>query len=77
MIGHSIGAPIVLAPPNELLGMAVTEGIEDALSSHEACLSARCRGYRLQTGGRDVSVRPVPGLDQGRQSHQRRGAAGT
>lgn len=36
MIGHSTGFPIVLAPPNDLLGLAVTEGIEDALSISEA-----------------------------------------
>jgi Toprim domain len=36
MIGRSIGWPIVVAPPNDLLGLAITEGIEDALSAHEA-----------------------------------------
>ncbi len=36
MIGFSIGAPIVLAPPNDLLGLTIAEGIEDALSAHEA-----------------------------------------
>jgi hypothetical protein len=36
MIGKSAGFPICIAPPNDLLGMAVTEGIEDALSVHEA-----------------------------------------
>lgn len=36
MIGHSTGFPIVLAPPNDNLGLAVTEGIEDGLSIHEA-----------------------------------------
>jgi hypothetical protein len=36
MIGSSVGSPIVLAPPNDLLGLAVAEGIEDALSAHEA-----------------------------------------
>ncbi|WP_158646966.1 DUF7146 domain-containing protein [Bradyrhizobium huanghuaihaiense] len=36
MIGSSAGSPIVLAPPNDLLGVAITEGIEDALSVHEA-----------------------------------------
>lgn len=30
------GVPIVCAPPNDLLGLAVTEGIEDALSIFEA-----------------------------------------
>jgi hypothetical protein len=30
------GVPIVLAPPNDLLGLAITEGIEDALSVHSA-----------------------------------------
>jgi hypothetical protein len=34
MLGSSIGYPIVLAPPNDLLGLAITEGIEDALSVH-------------------------------------------
>jgi hypothetical protein len=35
MIGFSLGSPIVLAPPNDLLGMAITEGIEDGLSVHQ------------------------------------------
>ncbi|MCF6110830.1 toprim domain-containing protein [Mesorhizobium muleiense] len=36
MIGRSAGCPIVLAPPNDLLGLAIAEGIEDALSVHQA-----------------------------------------
>jgi hypothetical protein len=36
MIGKSLGFPICIAPPNDLLGMAITEGIEDALSVHQA-----------------------------------------
>ena len=36
MIGSPGLWPIVLAPPNDLLGLAITEGIEDALSAHEA-----------------------------------------
>jgi Toprim domain len=32
----SAGFPICLAPPNDLLGMAITEGIEDALSVYQA-----------------------------------------
>ena len=36
IIGSPVGKPIVLAPPNDLLGLAITEGIEDALSAHEA-----------------------------------------
>jgi hypothetical protein len=35
MLGSSIGYPIVLASPNDLLGLAITEGIEDALSVHD------------------------------------------
>jgi len=35
-IGSSAGSPIVLAPVNDLLGLAITEGIEDGLSVHEA-----------------------------------------
>jgi hypothetical protein len=36
MIGRSAGWPLVVAPPNDLLGLAITEGIEDGLSVHEA-----------------------------------------
>lgn len=36
MIGRSMGSPIVLAPANDLLGLAIGEGIEDCLSVHEA-----------------------------------------
>jgi hypothetical protein len=36
MVGPSAGTPIVLAPPNDLLGLTISEGIEDALSLHEA-----------------------------------------
>ena len=32
----STGVPIVLAPPNDLLGLAITEGIEDGVSIHAA-----------------------------------------
>lgn len=36
MMGAVSGSPIVLAPMNDSLGLAVTEGIEDALSIHAA-----------------------------------------
>jgi Toprim domain len=36
MIGHSIGAPINLAAAPDGLALAITEGIEDALTMHEA-----------------------------------------
>ncbi len=36
MIGKSSGFPIIIAPPNDLLGMCVVEGIEEGLSIHEA-----------------------------------------
>src|SRR6266536_1608294 len=35
-IGRSTGMPIVLAPMTDALGLAITEGIEDALSVHQA-----------------------------------------
>jgi hypothetical protein len=35
-VGRPLGSPIVLAPPNDLLGLAIAEGIEDALSVHQA-----------------------------------------
>jgi hypothetical protein len=34
--GGALGSPIIVAPPNDLLGLAIIEGIEDALSIHEA-----------------------------------------
>jgi hypothetical protein len=36
MIGRPRGEPLVLAPINDGLGLAITEGIEDALSVHSA-----------------------------------------
>jgi hypothetical protein len=36
MVGTPGGTPIVLASPSELGGLAIAEGIEDALSVHEA-----------------------------------------
>jgi hypothetical protein len=36
MIGRSSGWPVCLAAPNDLLGLAIAEGIEDALSITEA-----------------------------------------
>jgi hypothetical protein len=37
MIGKgALGVPIVIAPPNDLLGLSIAEGIEDALSVHQA-----------------------------------------
>jgi hypothetical protein len=38
MLGASLASPIVLAPANDSLGLAITEGIEDALSVHEATM---------------------------------------
>jgi hypothetical protein len=32
----ALGSPVMLAPPNDLLGLAICEGIEDALSIHVA-----------------------------------------
>jgi Toprim domain len=36
MVGTPRGSPIVVAPPGDLCGLAITEGIEDALSVHQA-----------------------------------------
>jgi hypothetical protein len=36
MLGPSAGLPIVIAPPNDGLGLAITEGIEDGLAVHQA-----------------------------------------
>ena len=35
-VGSPGGVPIVLAPMNDLMGLAITEGVEDALSVHMA-----------------------------------------
>jgi hypothetical protein len=36
IVGRPLGRPIVVAPPNDLLGLAICEGIEDALTAHAA-----------------------------------------
>jgi Toprim domain len=36
IVGRPLARPIAVAPPNDLLGLAITEGIEDALTAHEA-----------------------------------------
>lgn len=35
IVAQCLGSPIMLAPPNDLLGMVVAEGVEDALSAHQ------------------------------------------
>ena len=35
-IGKGVTAAITLAPPNDLLGLVIAEGVEDALTAHEA-----------------------------------------
>jgi putative DNA primase/helicase len=35
VVGRPLGRPIVLAPPNDLLGLGVTEGIEDGLTVYQ------------------------------------------
>jgi hypothetical protein len=36
MVGKSTGSPIVLAPMNDLLGLGIAEGIENALTAYQA-----------------------------------------
>jgi hypothetical protein len=36
ILGRPLARPIVLAPPNDLLGLAICEGIEDGLTAHAA-----------------------------------------
>ena len=36
VIGRPLGRPIVIAPPNDLLGLAIVEGIEDGLTVYHA-----------------------------------------
>ena len=35
-IGSPVGMPMVLAPLNDLMALAITEGVEDALTAHQA-----------------------------------------
>jgi hypothetical protein len=45
MIGSNLGLPIVLAPLNDLFGLAVCEGIENGLSIHQSTgLGVWCAG---------------------------------
>ncbi len=47
--GSPLGLPLVLAPMNDLLGLAIAEGIEDAMSVHQAtglgAWAAGCASY--------------------------------
>jgi hypothetical protein len=36
IVGRPLGRPVAVAPTNDLLGLAITEGVEDALTAHEA-----------------------------------------
>jgi len=59
MIGPSRGTPIVLTPPNDLLGIVIAEGIEDALSAHEATgLGAWAAGAASRLPGLADAVPP-------------------
>ena len=42
MLGTVAGKPLVLAPPNDGLGLAITEGVEDALSVQQATGLGAC-----------------------------------
>jgi hypothetical protein len=59
IVGRGVlGAPIILAPPNDLLGLALTEDAEDAVSVHEAAgLGAWAGGWatRMPALGTTVS----------------------
>jgi hypothetical protein len=52
IVGRPHARPIAVAPPNDLLGLAITEGIEDALSAHECPSSEflRQRAVRIRGG---------------------------
>ena len=71
MIGQGAkGFPIVVAPPNDLLGLVITEGIEDALSVHQATgLGAWAAGAKDRLVG---AGRRHPRLDGFRERTPRR-----
>lgn len=53
----SVGSPICLAPPNDLLGLAIAEGIEEALSVHQATgLGAWAAGCAVRMPALAVAV---------------------
>jgi hypothetical protein len=55
----ALGSPIACAPPNDLLGLAICEGLENALSVHEAtCLGAWASG---PAGRMPALANAVPG----------------
>jgi hypothetical protein len=57
MVGSPGALPIALAPPNDLLGLAITEGIEDALTAHQATgLGAWAAGAAGRMPGLAASV---------------------
>jgi hypothetical protein len=67
--GSISGVPIVLAPINDLGGLVITEGIEDALSVYEATgLGAWAAGCASRVTG---ACRDDPGLRRERHDHGR------
>jgi hypothetical protein len=73
-VGYSAGSPIVVAPLNDLLGLVITEGIEDAISVHEATGLGAWAGRRscADAGAR----RRRAGLHRCDHDHSRSGTGG-
>jgi hypothetical protein len=55
-IGQCVGSPIVLAPPNDLLGLTIAEGAEDGLS---AALASGMGAWAAGGAGRMAALADV------------------
>jgi hypothetical protein len=67
-VGSPAGQPITLSPPNDLLGMAFTEGIEDGLTAYAATglgvwLVITHRGHAWLLGDRFLAIREKKWLE--------------
>lgn len=64
IVGRPLGMPILLAPPNDLLGLAITEGIEDGLSVYQAtglgAMAAGAAGFMPALAGTKDATDVIP-----------------
>ena len=65
MIGSAPGVPLVLAPCNDLLGLFIAEGIEDALTARCGAGFGAWAAGSGQVGQKELDATGGPGTEAG------------